>query len=72
GWDKHALNFFELAVDGKIDVLATVNDYYNLILSFQNWRRNKQIEFFRDELDDLSNLRKELRQKDQELRISQP
>jgi len=55
GWKSTAKKYIE-ELSGPLDVLSTINDYYEWVIKFQGWFEKRQTEIFHTELKELNKL----------------
>jgi hypothetical protein len=58
GWTAPAKRFIE-SLDEELNVVTTMNDYYELVINFHGWFEKRQMEIFRSEMDELNALKKQ-------------
>jgi hypothetical protein len=55
GWTAPAKQFIR-ELESELDVVATINAYYQLVFDFQAWFEQRQAQIFKPELDELNAL----------------
>jgi hypothetical protein len=58
GWTAPAKKFIH-SLDKELNVMTTMDEYYQLVISFHGWFEKRQTEIFRSELDELNALKKQ-------------